>query len=79
MLCAPTVPLSLVCGSVFLRGSHVRFMVLPDILKNAPFFKKIETKSVKQAARGGKAKQAATQRTAGAPRHQLSRAGGRRR
>ena len=41
-------------------------MVLPDILKNAPFFKKIETKSVKQAARGGKAKQAATQRTQGA-------------
>eukprot|EP00966_Prymnesium_polylepis_P098418 2279003-Prymnesium_polylepis.2 len=51
--------------SVFLRGSHVRFMVLPDILKNAPFFKKIETKSMKQAAKGGKAKQAATQRTAG--------------
>jgi len=39
-------------ANVFLRGSHVRFMVLPDILKNAPFFKKIESKSAKQAARG---------------------------
>mmetsp|Transcript_24974 Transcript_24974/g.42696 ORF Transcript_24974/g.42696 Transcript_24974/m.42696 type:complete len:136 (-) Transcript_24974:523-930(-) len=52
-------------ANVFLRGSHVRFMVLPDILKNAPFFKKIESKSAKQAARGGKAKQAATQRASG--------------
>ena len=24
---------------VYLRGSHVRFVVLPDILKNAPLFK----------------------------------------
>ena len=36
--------------SVFLRGSHVRFMVLPDILKNAPFFKKIDTKANKARA-----------------------------
>ena len=55
------------CGarvrSVFLRGSHVRFMVLPDILKNAPFFKKIETKQAKAAAaKTSKAKQAAQQR-----------------
>ena len=36
-------------------------MVLPDILKNAPFFKKIETKSVKQAQAksASRAKQAA--------------------
>uniref|UniRef100_A0A7S3B4W5 Small nuclear ribonucleoprotein Sm D3 n=1 Tax=Haptolina ericina TaxID=156174 RepID=A0A7S3B4W5_9EUKA len=54
-------------ANVFLRGSHVRFMVLPDILKNAPFFKKIETKSAKAAAKGGRAKQAATQRAAGRP------------
>jgi small nuclear ribonucleoprotein D3 len=50
--------------SVFLRGSHVNFMVLPDILKNAPFFKKIDTKANK-ASKSGKAKQAATQRAAG--------------
>mmetsp|Transcript_26330 Transcript_26330/g.52869 ORF Transcript_26330/g.52869 Transcript_26330/m.52869 type:complete len:138 (-) Transcript_26330:388-801(-) len=53
-------------SNVFLRGSHVRFMVLPDILKNAPFFKKIETKQQKQAsAKAGKAKQAAQQRATG--------------
>ena len=46
-------------GSVFLRGSHVRFMVLPDILKNAPFFKKIDTKANKSAN-----KQAQRRRTA---------------
>lgn len=39
-------------------------MVLPDILKNAPFFKKIETKSARKAA-NGKAKQAAQQRVSG--------------
>ena len=54
-------------SNVFLRGSHVRFMVLPDILKNAPFFKKIETKQQKQASArsGSKAKQAAQQRATG--------------
>merc|ERR1719486_878211 len=54
-------------SNCFLRGSHVRFMVLPDILKHAPFFKKIETKSVKQAAAkiASKAKQAAQQRVSG--------------
>ena len=36
-------------ANCFLRGSHVRFMVLPDILKNAPFFKKIDTKANKSA------------------------------
>lgn len=42
-------------------------MVLPDILKNAPFFKKIETKQAKQAAAksASKAKQAAMQRASG--------------
>ena len=53
-------------ANCFLRGSHVRFMVLPDILKNAPFFKKIETKQAKQAAaKTSKAKAAAQQRATG--------------
>lgn len=56
-----------ILSNCFLRGSHVRFMVLPDILKNAPFFKKIDTKSNKAAKNAGKAKQAATQRAAGRP------------
>ena len=35
----------------FLRGSQVRFIVMPDILKNAPVFKKVvEAKSFKQGA-----------------------------
>jgi small nuclear ribonucleoprotein D3 len=29
--------------SVFLRGSTVRYFVLPDILKEAPIFKKVQT------------------------------------
>jgi len=54
-------------SNCFVRGSHVRFMVLPDILKNAPFFKKIETKQQKQAAArsSSKAKMAAQQRATG--------------
>ena len=42
-------------SNCFLRGSHVRFMVLPDILKNAPFFKKIDTKANKARSGAGKA------------------------
>lgn len=35
----------------FLRGSQVRFIVMPDILKNAPVFKKVvEAKAFKQGA-----------------------------
>ena len=53
-------------ANCFLRGSHVRFMILPDILKNAPFFKKIDTKANKAAsARASRAKQQAAQRAAG--------------
>ena len=45
-------------------------MVLPDILKNAPFFKKIETKQARQrdAKSASKAKQAAQQRATGGAR-----------
>jgi hypothetical protein len=59
--------------SCFLRGSHVRFMVLPDILKNAPFFKKIDTKASKARSGTGKAKAAAKERTVGArPKTQIA-------
>lgn len=52
-------------SNCFLRGSHVRFMILPDILKNAPFFKKIETKSQNAAKqKTSKAKAQAQERTA---------------
>ncbi|XP_078442591.1 small nuclear ribonucleoprotein SmD3b-like [Wolffia australiana] len=29
---------------VFIRGSKVRFMVIPDMLKNAPMFKKLDAR-----------------------------------
>ncbi|MFQ6669938.1 hypothetical protein Gotur_034993 [Gossypium turneri] len=29
---------------VFIRGSKVRFMVIPDMLKNAPMFKRLDAK-----------------------------------
>jgi small nuclear ribonucleoprotein D3 len=29
--------------NVFLRGGHIKFIVLPDLLKNAPMFKKIQS------------------------------------
>lgn len=31
--------------NMFVRGSKIRFLVLPDMLKNAPMFKKIGSKS----------------------------------
>lgn len=41
---------------MYLRGAQIRFIVIPDMLKNAPMFKKIknQTKAAKQAlvARG---------------------------
>lgn len=54
---------------VYLRGSQIRFIIIPDMLKNAPMFKKIknQTKAAKQAniARGkvrGRGAQAAASR-----------------
>ncbi|CAN4109850.1 unnamed protein product [Withania somnifera] len=29
---------------VFIRGSKVRFMIIPDMLKNAPMFKRLEAR-----------------------------------
>lgn len=29
--------------NVFLRGGHVKFIVLPEVLKNAPMFKKVQS------------------------------------
>lgn len=30
---------------IFIRGSRVRFIIVPDMLKNAPMFKRIDPKS----------------------------------
>lgn len=39
---------------VFIRGSKIRFMILPDMLKNAPMFKRIGAKGpgIGASARG---------------------------
>ncbi|KAJ7567510.1 hypothetical protein O6H91_02G151100 [Diphasiastrum complanatum] len=37
---------------VFIRGSKVRFMIIPDMLKNAPMFKRLESK-IKGRGAGG--------------------------
>jgi len=31
--------------NVFIRGSKIRFLILPDMLKNAPMFKKVQGKA----------------------------------
>jgi len=40
--------------NIYIRGSKIRFLILPDMLKNAPMLKGLETKS-KQAGQGGQA------------------------
>lgn len=38
---------------IFIRGSRVRFVIVPDMLKNAPMFKRIDPKNkMKVRARG---------------------------
>ena len=37
----------------FIRGSKIRFMVLPDMLKNAPMFQRVDPKLKGQGGRGG--------------------------
>jgi len=45
----------------FIRGSKIRFMILPDMLKNAPMFKKIDI------GKGAKSKGIGIGRGRGAP------------
>eukprot|EP00245_Coleochaete_scutata_P009138 TRINITY_DN2949_c1_g1_i2.p1 TRINITY_DN2949_c1_g1~~TRINITY_DN2949_c1_g1_i2.p1 ORF type:complete len:132 (+),score=29.50 TRINITY_DN2949_c1_g1_i2:407-802(+) len=37
---------------VFIRGSKVRFMIIPDMLKNAPMFKRLDAKLKGKSASG---------------------------
>ncbi|KAJ4460506.1 putative small nuclear ribonucleoprotein Sm D3 [Paratrimastix pyriformis] len=37
---------------VYIRGSHVRFMILPDMLQNAPMFRRLEAGKAGQKGRG---------------------------
>jgi small nuclear ribonucleoprotein D3 len=36
----------------FIRGSKIRFLILPDMLKNAPMFKKVDPKAKKGVGLG---------------------------
>lgn len=38
---------------VYLRGSHIKLMVLPDVLKNAPVFKPVQKMKSKVEESGG--------------------------
>ena len=40
--------------NVYIRGSKIRFLILPDMLKNAPMFKKVQTKGAGGSAGRGK-------------------------
>eukprot|EP01117_Protostelium_nocturnum_P004011 TRINITY_DN15285_c0_g1_i1.p1 TRINITY_DN15285_c0_g1~~TRINITY_DN15285_c0_g1_i1.p1 ORF type:complete len:133 (+),score=27.67 TRINITY_DN15285_c0_g1_i1:114-512(+) len=36
----------------FIRGSKIRFVIIPDMLKNAPMFKRVDPKNTKNKAIG---------------------------
>eukprot|EP01111_Echinosteliopsis_oligospora_P013592 TRINITY_DN490_c0_g1_i1.p1 TRINITY_DN490_c0_g1~~TRINITY_DN490_c0_g1_i1.p1 ORF type:complete len:121 (+),score=37.21 TRINITY_DN490_c0_g1_i1:130-492(+) len=36
----------------YIRGSKIRFLILPDMLKNAPMFKKVDPKTAPPRGRG---------------------------
>lgn len=38
--------------NVYIRGSKIRFLILPDMLKNAPMFKKVQSKGSGGGAAG---------------------------
>jgi small nuclear ribonucleoprotein D3 len=54
------------CEHVYLRGSQVRFVVLPDVLKQAPVFKKVGAQHAKWEE--GRKKKAAGRGRGGARR-----------
>lgn len=43
---------------VFIRGSKIRFLILPDMLKNAPMFKKMTQKGSSGTGAAGRGKSA---------------------
>jgi small nuclear ribonucleoprotein D3 len=44
--------------NVFIRGSKIRFLILPDMLKNAPMFKKVGAKPGASSSVAGRGKSA---------------------
>ena len=39
--------------TVYIRGSQIKFMILPEMLKNSPAFGKVQTMKRKQAEKDG--------------------------
>uniref|UniRef100_A0A0B6ZE91 Small nuclear ribonucleoprotein Sm D3 n=1 Tax=Arion vulgaris TaxID=1028688 RepID=A0A0B6ZE91_9EUPU len=58
--------------NVYIRGSKIRFFVLPDMLKNAPMFKKVQGKG----GGAGRGKSAILRAQAARGRGQRGRGGG---
>ena len=44
--------------NVYIRGSKIRFLILPDMLKNAPMFKRQGAKAASSSAASGRGKSA---------------------
>nr|CAG4649895.1 EOG090X0NFO [Scapholeberis mucronata]SVE94047.1 EOG090X0NFO [Scapholeberis mucronata] len=44
--------------NVYIRGSKIRFLILPDMLKNAPMFKRQGTKAASSGPASGRGKSA---------------------
>lgn len=44
--------------NVFIRGSKIRFLILPDMLKNAPMFKRVTGKGGQPGGGAGRGKSA---------------------
>mmetsp|Transcript_5750 Transcript_5750/g.14712 ORF Transcript_5750/g.14712 Transcript_5750/m.14712 type:complete len:131 (-) Transcript_5750:289-681(-) len=64
-------------SACFLRGSQVRFVVMPDILKNAPVFKKVADAKAAKVGAGKQRKLAAAKAKAAAAKGRGGGAAGR--
>lgn len=56
---------------IFIRGSRIRFVIVPDILKNAPMFKRVDPKNKGKnlpMGLGGRGRATAARPPAGKPR-----------
>lgn len=61
--------------NIYIRGSKIRFLILPDMLKNAPMFKKIQGKGT-PADSAGRGKSAILRAQAARGRGRAARGGG---
>ncbi|EGG14468.1 LSM domain-containing protein [Cavenderia fasciculata] len=62
---------------IYIRGSKIRFIILPDILKNAPMFKRIDGKTVLRGKSLGIGRTMGRGTRGGGPPGERGRGGGR--